>query len=102
MFEDFIVKDVSMQRIDQKKTKKVAPLEIWGAVRVDHKIYLDNEILQLIGTPIVHWEFASDLPDGECDICVGFGGEKRDFLGSDRYALQNALDYAKQCLGVVI
>jgi hypothetical protein len=91
-----------MQRIDQKKPKKVAPLEIWGAVRVDHKIYRDNEILQLIGTPIVHWEFASDLPDEECDICVGFGGEKREFLGSDRYALQNALDYAKQCLGVVI
>ncbi len=91
-----------MQRIDQRKPKKVAPLEIWGAVRVDHKIYRDNEILQLIGRPIVHWDFASDLPDEECDICVGFGEEKRDFLGSDRYALQNALDYAKQCLGVVI
>jgi hypothetical protein len=77
-------------------------VEIWGAVKVDHKVYRDNEILQLIGKPIAHWEFAGDLPDDESDICVAFGEEKRDFLGSDRYALQNALDYAKQCLGVVI
>ena len=77
-------------------------VEIWGAVKVDHKVYRDNEILQLIGKQIAHWEFAGDLPDDESDICVGFGGEKRDFLGSDRYALQNALDYTKRCLGVVI
>ncbi len=77
-------------------------VQIWGAVKVDHKIYRDNEILKLIGKPIAHWEFAGDLPDDRCDICVGFAGEKRDFLGPDRYALQNALQYAKQCLGVVI
>lgn len=77
-------------------------VEIWGAVKVDHEIYRDNEILKLIGKQITHWEFACDRPDDECDICVGFGDEKRDFLGSDRYALQNALDYARQCLGVAI
>lgn len=77
-------------------------VEIWGAVKVDHKIYRDQEILHLVGRPIVHWKFAGDLPDDGCDICVDFGGEKRDFPGSDRFALQNALDYAKQCLGVVI
>ena len=77
-------------------------VEIWGAVKVDHKVYRDNEILQLIGKRITHWEFAGDRPDDECDICVAFAGEKRDFLGSDKYALQNALDYAKQRLGVAI
>jgi hypothetical protein len=91
VFEDSFAKDASMLKV-----------EIWGAVKVDHKIYRDNEILRLVGKPIAHWEFASDLPDDKCDICVGFGGEKRDFPGSDRYALHNALDYAKQCLGVVI
>ena len=77
-------------------------VQIWGAVKVGHKIYRDNEILQLIGKPVTHWEFAGGLPDNECDICVGFGEEKRDFPGSDRYALQNALDYARQCRGEVI
>ncbi len=75
-------------------------VEIWGAVKVDHQIYRDNQILELINRPIPHWEFASDLPDKECDICVGFGEEKRDFPGSNRYALQDALDYAKQLLGM--
>jgi len=78
----------------------VQQIRIWGAVKVDHKLYRDNEILELMGRPITHWEFAGDLPDDQCDICVGFGEEKRDFPGSDKYALQNALEYAKQCLGV--
>jgi len=77
-------------------------VEIWGAVKVGNRVYRDNEILQLIGKPIAHWKFADDLPNDECSICVGFGEEKRDFLGSDKYALPNALDYARQCLGVVI
>ena len=77
-------------------------VELWGAVKVGNQVYRDNEILQLIGKPIAHWKFADDLPNDECNICVGFGEEKRDFLGSDKYALQNALDYAKQCLGAVI
>ncbi len=77
-------------------------VEIWGAVKVDHKIYRDNEILKLIGKSIAPWEFTGDLLAEQCDICVGFGGEKRDFVGSDRYALQNALDHAKQYLGAVV
>ena len=77
-------------------------VEIWGAVKVENQVYRDNEILQLIGKPIAHWKFADDLASGERNICVGFGEEKRDFLGSDKYALPNALDYARQCLGVVI
>jgi hypothetical protein len=36
------------------------------------------------------------------DICVAFGDERKDFPGSDAFALPNALDYAKQCLGGVI
>jgi hypothetical protein len=80
-------------------SSSVQNVEIWGSVKVDNKVYQNNEILQLIGKPIMHWEFASDA---ECGICVGFGEEKRDFLRSDEYALQNALDYARQCLGVVI
>lgn len=75
-------------------------VQIWGAVKVGKKVYQDNEILQLIGSPISRWEFAGDLPENECDICVAFGEEKRDFPGSDEYALPNALDYARQCLGV--
>ncbi len=67
---------------------------------MDHKIYRDNQILELIDRPIAHWEFAGDLPDEECDICVGFGEEKRDFPGSNRHALEDALDYAKQVLGI--
>ena len=46
-------------------------VQIWGTVKVGRKIYRDNEILQLIGKPIRHWEFAGDLPDNECDFCVG-------------------------------
>ena len=37
-------------------------VEIWGAVKVDHKIYRDNEILKLIGKPITHWEFLAISP----------------------------------------
>jgi hypothetical protein len=57
-------------------------VEIWGAVKVGNRVYRDNEILQLIGKPIAPWKFADDLPNDECNICLGFGEEKRVKLGA--------------------
>ena len=53
-------------------------VEMWGAVKVDHKVYRDNEILQLIGKPIANWEFAGGLPDDESlHLCRLRGRETR-------------------------
>jgi hypothetical protein len=65
-------------------------VEIWGAVKVGNRVYRDNEILQLIGKPIAPWKFADDLPNDECNICVGFAEDKRVKLGAKMYLTAGA------------
>lgn len=71
-------------------------IEVYGAVVIKNKEYLDNEILHVLKMhPLQYknWHYAGDCPDEECDIFVTKDGKDYSFIG--KTALQDMVSFLK-------